>query len=62
MFDNEILNAIMGGIFGILIPALIAIKLLDWLFHFVRRKALKEEGTNIHKRLAKRKTHVLRNR
>lgn len=31
MFENEFLNGLMGAIFGILIPSLIAIKFLSWL-------------------------------
>jgi hypothetical protein len=30
MFENEFLNGLMGAVFGILIPGLIAIKLLSW--------------------------------
>ena len=31
MFESEILNGLIGAIFGILVPGLMAIKLFSWL-------------------------------
>jgi len=54
MFENEVVNLLSGGIVAILIPALIAIKFLDWLFGLDTNNDLEHENITIHKRLAKR--------
>lgn len=52
MFESEILNGLLGGVFAIVIPSLIAIKFLSWLLD--SGSTLKHKRVTMRDRIAKK--------